>query len=368
MSRPTDHPRAFTLAELTVSLGIVGLLMAGLGSAVLLATRAVPSPASPANQIGAAAQGVDLLATDLYYARSFTSIQPTSITFTVAPRGSDSAPETISYSWSGAKGAPLMRQYNANPAVPVVRNVYNLNLLYNKLTRTSVQNVTTISTTPEQLVASFTNWSGLVLLETSGDYAVSSSRQISEYFKLDASPPAGATTLNITRATLNLKGYSGGGSVFTVGLYKPASGSAPSTTALAGPVNVSSSVLGTGYAWTDIYFSGATITNLTQDFCLVASAPTTAYGCYAQYLSALLAPSDPHVMETNSGSGWTSTAQEMPFYCYGTWTTSTTTQQTITDYYLQSVGVQMQVGPAAGPAVPLNTTVEVYTQPRVTGL
>lgn len=368
-------PAAFTLIELLVSLGITGLLMAGLGSAILLATRSVPTTTSPASQIGAATTGMDILTTDLYYARSFSSIQPTSLTFTVAPRGTDTAPETITYSWSGNKGDPLLRTYNASPAVPIVSNVYSMNFVYNKLARTSTQTVTTTNTSAEQLLASFTNWGGLLTLPASNDYPVSSTQQIAEYFQLNATAPAGAIAMNITRATLNLKAVAGGGSTFTVGLYKPATAPTPSTTLLAKPVTVSSSILGSSYAWTDIYFSNATITNLNQDFCLVVSAPTTAYGCCAQYLSvvlSLLAPVPVDAMQTNSGSGWGPTTnngqQEVPFYFYGTWTTSTTSQQQVTDYYLQSVGIQMQLGHGATPSVPLNTTVEVYTVPKVTGL
>jgi len=373
MIRLPSKSRAFTLAELLVSLGLAGVLMAGLGSAVLLATHSVPSPSGPANQVGASAPGVDVLTTELYYARSFASIQPTSVTFPVAPRGADAGPETITYSWSGNKGDALMRKYNAGAAVPVVNNVYGLNFSYNKLARTSTQTVTTTNTSAEQLVASFTNWSGLLVIPTSTDYPVTSTQQISEYFQLNVSPPAGATALNITRATLNLKAVAGGGPSFIVGLYKPSPALAPSTTLLAKPVTVSSSVLGSSYAWTDIYFSNATITNLSQDYCLVVSAPTTAYGCCVQYLSdTLLTPAEIDAMQMTSGNGWgptTNTNQrEVPFYCYGTWTTAVTTQQTVTDYYLQSVGIQIQLGRGAAPGVPLNTTVEVYTVPKVTGL
>lgn len=368
-------PHAFTLIELLVSLGIAGLLMAGLGSAILLATHSVPSATSPASQVGAAATGMDILTTDLYYARSFSSIQPTSLTFTVAPRGADTSPETITYSWSGNKGDALLRKYNAAVAVPVVNNVYSLNFVYNKLARTSTQTVTTTNTSAEQLLASFTNFSGLLVLASSIDYPASSTQQIAEYFPLSATPPAGATALNITRATLDLKAVAGGGSTFTVGLYKPGPVPAPSTTLLATPVTVSSSILGSSYAWTDIYFHNATITNLSQDFCLVVNAPTTAYGCCVQYLSvglSLLSSPPVDAMQMNSGSGWRPTTnanqQEVPFYFYGTWTTSTTSQQLVTDYYLQSVGIQIQLSRGAAAGVPLNTTVEVYTVPKVTGL
>ena len=361
---------AFTLAELLVSLGICAMLLMGLGSAILLAARAVPGRASPAVQVSSAARGLDLLATELYYAQSFSSLGPNSVTFTVAPRGTDTQPETITYSWSGKAGDPLMRQYNAGAAVPVVNGIASFGLTYNRRAVTTTTKTTSTSTTPEQLLASFTAWSdGWPVV--SSTFPLSSTQQICEYFKLNAAPPSGATSFQITRVVLLLEAWPGGGQSFTVGLYKPGNAPAPSSSVIAGPVNISASVLTGSYNWTNIYFNNALIGNPSQDFCLVVNGPGTFPAAAVEYLTDVNAAVQTDMMQQNTGGGWGPPPPlcyeyAMPFYCYGSWLTSSTTTQTATDYYLQSVGVAIQRG--TGSAAPLNTTVEVYTQPKVTSL
>jgi hypothetical protein len=268
-----------------------------------------------------------------------------------------------------------LRQYNSNPPVPVVYNVNGFSLAYNKVQRQSTVTVKTSSTTPEQSLASCTGWPGIT--PTFKDFAASATNQISEYFTVpnsSAAWPTGAT-LNITRIRLPLKAFAGGGASYTVGLYKPAStsGPIPSATPIGSPVTISASTLTASYVWTDLYISGASASDPSQNgFCVVVSAPTTTSSVYAQYLFSTSAPNDTPTMQTSSdgGSTWgpsTSTnQQDLEFSCYGTFTTTTTSQQIVTDAYLQSITMQLQTG--ANGAAPLNTTIEIYAQPKVTGL
>lgn len=375
MSNAANKSRGFTLVELMISLGISALLVAGLGGVILLSVKAIPNSGSTASRVGTSSRGADLFTTELYYAQSFSSLGANSVTFTVAPRGSDSTPETITYSWSGVQGDPLLRQYNSNPPAPVVPNVSGFSLTYNKAQRQDVKTVKTNSTTPEQLLASCTGWPGVT--PTLKDFAASSTNQISEYFTVpnsSSSWPSGAT-LNVTRVRLPLKAFAGGGASYTVGLYKPASssGPAPSTVAIGSPVTVSASTLSSSYVWTDLYIPGASISDPNQNaFCVVVGAPTGTSSVNAQYIYSTSAPADIPTMQSssNGGSSWGPTSntnqQDLEFSFYGQFTTTTTSQQTVTDSFLQSVGVQLQAG-SDGRAV-LNTTVEVYTQPIVTGL
>jgi prepilin-type N-terminal cleavage/methylation domain-containing protein len=375
MSRAPNKSRGFTLVELVISLGISALLVAGLGGVILLSVKAIPNSGSAASRVGTSSRGADLLTTELYYAQSFSNLGANSVTFTVAPRGSDSSPETITYSWSGVQGDPLLRQYNSNPPAPVVFNVAGFSLTYNKAQRQNVKTVKTSSTMPEQLLASCTGWPGVT--PTFKDFAASSTNQISEFFTVpnsSSSWPTGAT-LNVTRVRLPLKAFAGGGASYTVGLYRPAStsGPVPSTVGVGSPVTISASTLTTSYVWTDIYLPGASVSNSTQNgFCVVIGAPSSTSSVNAQYIYSTSAPADTPTMQSSSdgGSTWgpstNTNQQDLEFSFYGQFTTTTTSQQTVTDSYLQSVGLQLQTG-TDGKA-PLNTTVEVYTQPIVTGL
>ncbi len=131
---------AYTLIEMTVSLGVMSVLMGGVGSAMVLASRAMPGSNNPQAAKLASYQVVDQLANELIEMRTLTEDTATSITFTVADRNTDGIPETIRYAWSGTPGDALTRQYNATPAVAVAKNVYGFDLQYATDTTTGSPN------------------------------------------------------------------------------------------------------------------------------------------------------------------------------------------------------------------------------------
>ena len=78
---------AFTLVEMVLALGILGVLMLAGQSAIMVAGHSVPSSNSPTYSTGNAQRALDLLAGELRYATGITSMTSTSVTFTVAARG-----------------------------------------------------------------------------------------------------------------------------------------------------------------------------------------------------------------------------------------------------------------------------------------
>src|SRR5436305_8133500 len=101
---------AFTLVEVAISSVVLGIILVAVGSSLVVASKALPSDTSTAGSISSAGAIADRVAGEAAYALSVTELGPAAITFTVAPRGSDTGPETIRYAWAGA-GAPLTRQY-----------------------------------------------------------------------------------------------------------------------------------------------------------------------------------------------------------------------------------------------------------------
>ena len=125
--------RAFTLAELTASMGIMVILMGAMTSTILVASRAIPDVEDPKVKRLAAMDVVDQMAGELFYATSITEETETAVTFTVADRGHGAAgPETIRYGWSGTPGDPLTRQYNGGTVVTVCEDVQLFRLSYDK--------------------------------------------------------------------------------------------------------------------------------------------------------------------------------------------------------------------------------------------
>ena len=128
--RGNSYQKGATLVELLVSIAITTVLMLAIGSAMLIATQAMPNANGPANQIIVASEVAEQLATELQHAISVNSRSATMIEFTVADRDADQVPETIHYEWSGTAGGPLTRQYNGGSIIEVLDSVRQFNLSY----------------------------------------------------------------------------------------------------------------------------------------------------------------------------------------------------------------------------------------------
>jgi hypothetical protein len=114
----------FTLVELIVAMGGAGMLITGLFSALYIALKASDTSLTPA---AATIQGnatMTGLLSELQFARSFSELSTTAITFSVPGRDGESTSETIRYAWSGTPGDPLTRQYNGGTVAKLVDNVY----------------------------------------------------------------------------------------------------------------------------------------------------------------------------------------------------------------------------------------------------
>ena len=98
---------AFTLVELVISLSIATILLAGMTSALFLATRAMPGDARPVDQLAAETVTACDLTSELSYACNIVERGVRAITFTVADRNADGSPECIRYCWSGTSGDAL---------------------------------------------------------------------------------------------------------------------------------------------------------------------------------------------------------------------------------------------------------------------
>ena len=124
------HRRAFTLVELTVSMAVMTVLMAGLASAIVIASRAIPDDQSP---VSATLEGYDIaeqIAGELFCAQTMPERTATAVTFTVADRDNDTVAETIRYAWTGTPGDPLTRQYNGGTVVNIIDSAYEFDLTY----------------------------------------------------------------------------------------------------------------------------------------------------------------------------------------------------------------------------------------------
>lgn len=115
--------RAYTLIELVASIAATAILVAGMGSVVMVAARSTSESPVPIRQVQAAVTARDILC-ELEYAVSFGERTATAVEFTVNDRNGDGGVETIRYAWSGTPGDPLIRQYNGGTAVEFRKDIH----------------------------------------------------------------------------------------------------------------------------------------------------------------------------------------------------------------------------------------------------
>lgn len=173
-AQPRPRRRGLTLAELTVSLGVIATLMVATGSIMVITGRAVAMSATHAAE-ARTDDVVSTIASDYRLAVSVIENTPTAITFTVADRDGDGVVETIRYAWSGTPGDPLTKQVNTAAPVVVARDVRKFNLRYLTKSTGPAGPVPQVETTTDEEVYAHSSGS-------SSAYAVSTTNHCAQYF------------------------------------------------------------------------------------------------------------------------------------------------------------------------------------------
>lgn len=246
---------AFTLIEMVTSLVILGILLAACGSIVRMATQATgPSAARQAAELQAA-EAVSRMTDDLNVATNFTSRSSTAVTFTVPDRLNAGSPQSVSYSWAGTAGSPLLRSFNGGPAATLLPAVSNVNFQY-----------TTRQTGPAPAPIEQTIYSHDAATGSFANYAMSDKNWGSQSFI--PSLPSGTTSYTIKRIRLMLK-TGAKDAVMTVSL-RVADLLAKPTGPLLAQQTVYCSAFSTAYEWVDVPFN-ATGLDPNQTLCIVMS-------------------------------------------------------------------------------------------------
>ncbi len=190
---------AFTLVELVVSVAITAILLTGLTSIMVLATRALPDENRPTDRLAALSRVADQIVAELQYAQSITERSARTLAFTVADRNGDGALERIRYAWSGTPGDPLTREYNGGEAVSVVEHVNAFDLSYELRSASEAYTGLPI----EGSVVPINWYTGS---SSRRDYSITSTAWIGQYFQPSGVPfPAGASWWRLTRVAFLAK-------------------------------------------------------------------------------------------------------------------------------------------------------------------
>lgn len=147
--------RGFSLIEMVTALTISSIIMAALGSAVVIASAALPTPRTEAAE--AMERSLDRMILEVSEGELVKAAGSGVLTFVVPDRDADGQTELVSYTWDGKAGSPVLRSYNGKASEVIVaaadsftasteRSSYKLGLSAT-VTRERIERVT-ISATP----------------------------------------------------------------------------------------------------------------------------------------------------------------------------------------------------------------------------
>jgi prepilin-type N-terminal cleavage/methylation domain-containing protein len=364
--------RAFTIAEMSVSLAVLSILMVAMGSAIAISARALPTPSSPVNADLALSAALDRLGAELRYAKTIESSGATFVQFLVADRNGDSSDERIRYEWLGA-GQSLTRAYNGAAPVPVSDALSNFSLSFQKKKITTTQTVNTTVDSGEVLFTSAAGWSGLT--PTQSNSTLNMSNWAGSYFKPDkVTIPGNVTSVSITRVRVLLKRTATpDGANITCGILTPASpgGPLPSLTQIGSSATIAVSTLGTNYStYNDFTFSDVTFATAPTELDFLIKGTGSSCGS-VQYYNNNSAPANNPVWfwTASSGGSWSPQSSKFSqndgvFEVYGSYRYPGVATVSTDTYYLHTFTL---VADASGSASHAEVTARALNQPAVTG-
>jgi type II secretory pathway pseudopilin PulG len=343
----------FTLVEMVMSMVIMMTLMAGIGSAIMVASRALDNGNTPSAESASALLAINQVTEDLTFALSFTERTATSAEFTVPDRTGDLVPETIRYAWSGVAGQPLTREFNGGAPVNVIAKVddFDMNYLLRTVGPPTEGCCYEGGACADELASSCLANGGIpqgegvkcaavtcpTLVEsdevtlafhddavggTMTDFSVTSTAWPGTYFL--PTLPTNTVSWKITRIQVRAYKSGSGNGVVSFEVRIAGVDELP-TTQVLDQASLAESSLSTGYTWTNLSFSSLDGLDPTQAMSLVAkygSGSTTVMVIeYENGDNPMTA--DAHFVRTsNSGGAWQAESiSDLRFYVYGTYTT-----------------------------------------------
>ncbi len=354
---------AYTLVEMVAALAIVSILMLGVGSAMLVASRAVDPDTRP-RATHAAAEAAARVVRELEFATAFAERTATAVTFTVADRNGDGSDETIRYAWSSAAGDPLTRTFNAGTAVAILEDVRECDFTYDLKAVTDEPDAER-NESAEALLAKHTTPS------EARSFAVKENKWAGQY--VEPSLPGDAVSWRVTRVLIKARRHGPASGIAGVQLRLPNASNLPSRTVVE-EVPMHEDRLTDGYLWQELTFSHAGGLSPSRGLCLtVVCLRKDADICDIQYDGEQEGDEDEGgggavsggLLRTwDGGASWSRSSERcLLFSVYGTYTT-TSTPDPVTRTWVRGAGLRLRAGP--DPATAVETGVRILNAPEVT--
>jgi hypothetical protein len=348
------HRDGLSLLEVVAALAVTSILLLGLGSAMLLAGRALPDTRSPTAQTVAGTEALESVVTELRYAVAINQRLGRMIEFTVADRGGDATPEVIRYEWSGTAGDPLTRRYDAGTSVEVLANVQDFSLTYD---------LQTISTEiPQANESAETLLIGYDSSQDYGDYPIKEGELYSEYFRPVL--PGNTISWKVTRVRFYAQ-QSGSANGETKAQLQIARTSTKPSDIVLEERTFYESLLPLLYLVQEVTYTQVSGLSPQQGLCLVFRWQSDTESCKLLGQNKNVTAANIALFKsTDKAITWTAqTAQSLLFSVYGTVTTAGT-PQIQNRYYLNTVAIRLKAG--TDDQATVRTSVRILNQPEVT--
>lgn len=122
--------RGHTLLEMTLSLVLLAMIAASVGSAVMFAAQVTPGEDSPSATLSEDARVIARIAEDISLAKYILEQSETAITIVLSSRSGDGNPDRVRYAWSGKPGDPLTFELNGSEPEILIQAVEVFSLGY----------------------------------------------------------------------------------------------------------------------------------------------------------------------------------------------------------------------------------------------
>jgi hypothetical protein len=255
--------------------------------------------------LGASAQVLN----EVRCATGFSERTDKAITFTVADRSGDGAPETIRYAWSGVAGDPLTRSYNGGTATTVAPDVRALNFTY--LLQDSGPPPPVESS--EFLISSHND---ALLLGSLKDSQLDKDSWYAEYFKPNL--PADALSWKITRVKVMAKQNGHPDETFAAEIVAVDASGKPTTLR---SVTVAETSILTSYSWIDINMGPTPELDPAADYYLLfRQISTSGSAAKLQREDGVFESDNRYIATSNGGGSWSTPDpnKHLRYYIYGT--------------------------------------------------
>lgn len=347
--KPPHCRRGHTLIELVTASVSSAILLAGLGSVVLIASQVANTPMASTQRLEASA-AVNEISNDVRFATFIIEQSASVLEFVVADRTNDGAAERIRYDlFVETDGTKTLRKtVNGGTPRKLVEKVQNF-----ELTCVTVGTTTTLATTIESTEGQLLGTS----LGTTPNTGITAAYWLARRIDPSLFPAAvgsvnksSATSWNATRARFYTRSVisPNAGTVY-LQLRSTGTGGDLPTSEVLGQVVIPEVQLPSSAGWYNADFSGsARGLALYRKYALVWEGDRYVDGNHAQLVTTssgnYVAVSEGDV--NNVGGTWTATPMEVYFQLYGTYCQPGPIYN-LTRTYVTRVGVALQSGAAA---------------------